>query len=76
MNALLADYPAASLTPEGLRRAGNGNPLGPDVVRVEDATANQVRAGDRMRILDGSGEVLSVAEWRSDGLLHPLLVLR
>lgn len=79
MNALLDGYPAVTLTPDGLRRAGNGNPLGPDAFSLKaEATARstEVRAGDRMRVLDGSGEVLSVAEWRPDGLLHPLLVLR
>ena len=82
MNELLADYPAVTLTDEGLRRALNGNALGPDVFRLKAETtqageqAGVLRAGDRVRIVDGSGEVLSVAEWRPDGLLHPLLVLR
>ena len=79
MNALLSDYPAVTLTAEGLRRAGNGNTLAPEVFRLaaESTGADTgLRAGDRVRVLDGSGEVLSVAEWRPDGLLHPLLVLR
>ena len=93
MNALLSDFPAVTLTEEGLRRANNGNALGPDVFRLKPETiagpenprtpepgnrrtVQDLRAGDRVRVLDGSGEVLSVAELRADGLLHPLLVMR
>jgi tRNA pseudouridine55 synthase len=79
MNALLGAYPAVTLTAEGLRRAGNGNALAPDVFRLAADSAGTVpdlRAGDRVRVLDAAGEVLSVAERRADGLLHPLLVLR
>ena len=79
MNALLGAYPAVTLTAEGLRRAGNGNALAPDVFRLAADSAGTVpdlRSGDRVRVLDAAGEVLSVAERRADGLLHPLLVLR
>ena len=72
MNRLLADLPSVSLTPEGLRRAANGNSLAP----VHLSTVREIRAGDRVRVLDASGELFSVAEQRPDGLLHPLLVLR
>ena len=75
MNGLLADFPAVTLTAEGLQRARNGNTLGP---RHLEGTQG-VRPGSdpcRCRVLDASGEVLSVAERRADGLLHPLLVLR
>ncbi len=72
LNTLLSDLPAVTLTEEGLRRAGNGNSLAPHHLAV----ASAVRSGDRVRVLDASGEVLSVAEGRPDGLLHPLLVLR
>ena len=72
LNALLSDLPAVSLTEEGLRRAGNGNALAPQHLSAP------LPAGvtDRIRVLDAAGEVLSVAERRRDGLLHPLLVLR
>jgi tRNA pseudouridine55 synthase len=71
VNALLGHLPAVALTAEGLRRATNGNPLGP-------AHLQGVRPGcDRfLRILDASGQTLAVAERRDDGLLHPLTVLR
>ena len=79
MNTLLADYPAVSLTAEGLRRVANGNTLGPSLFQPGAGSTGaplELRAGDRVRVLDASGELLSVAEQRADGLLHPLLVLR
>ena len=75
MNTLLAGYPAVTLTTEGLRRARNGNTLAP---RHLEGTQG-VRPGSdpfRCRVLDAAGETMAVAEWRADGLLHPLLVLR
>ena len=75
MNELLADLPAVTLTAEGLRRARNGNTLGPSHLEGTQG----VRPGSdpsRCRILDAAGEMLAVAEWRRDGLLHPVVVLR
>jgi len=73
LNALLPGMPAVTLTDEGRRRAGNGNTLAP----AHLATPLEGGPGPRtFRILDASGGLLSVAEWRADGLLHPLLVLR
>ena len=71
MNELLDHLPAVTLTDEGLRRAQNGNSLAP-----HHLAGHGVGSGHRMRILDPDGEVLSIAERRADGLLHPLLVLR
>jgi tRNA pseudouridine55 synthase len=71
MNGLLGAWPAVRLTEEGLRRAGHGNSLGPQHL----AGRPPERPG-RVRVLDGAGELLAVAEERPDGLLHPLLVLR
>ena len=79
LNALLSDLPAVTLTEEGLRRAMNGNTLAPEAFRLKAEAAGAssgLRPGDRVRVLDAAGEVLSVAERRADGLLHPLLVLR
>ena len=75
MNGLLAGLPAVTLTAEGLRRARNGNTLGPSHLEG----THGVRPGSdpsRCRILDAAGEMLAVAEWRRDGLLHPVVVLR
>jgi tRNA pseudouridine55 synthase len=73
LNALLGDMPAVTLTDEGTRRATNGNTLAPAHLAVPMSLDGPDR---RMRVLDASGGLLSVAERRSDGLLHPLLVLR
>lgn len=71
VNVLLAHLPAVELTEEGLRRATNGNALGP-------AHVQGVRPGSDplCRVLDAAGQTLAVAERRPDGLLHPLVVLR
>ena len=86
LNSLLADLPAVTLTPEGLRRAANGNSLGPG--HAATGFPRPAEGGDSpsfprrkaavpfFRVLGASGEVLAVAEGRADGLLHPLLVLR
>lgn len=72
-NTLLAGMAAVTPTEEGQRRAWNGNTLGPAHLQAPLARL----AGDaKVRVLSPSGEVLAVAEWRSDGLLHPLVVLR
>jgi tRNA pseudouridine55 synthase len=73
LNALLADMPAVTLTHEGTRRAGNGNTVAP----VHLAAPLDGGSGEgKVRLLEPSGRLLSVAERRADGLLHPLLVLR
>jgi len=73
LNALLADMPAVTLTDEGMRRAGNGNTLAP----AHLAAPLDWGSGEaKVRLLDPSGRLLSVADRRADGLLHPFLVLR
>jgi tRNA pseudouridine55 synthase len=72
-NTLLGAMPSVTPTDEGLRRAWNGNTLGPGHLQAPLASP----AGTaKVRVLGHSGEVLAVAERRSDGLLHPLVVLR
>jgi tRNA pseudouridine55 synthase len=73
LNALLPGMPGVSLTEEGLRRAMNGNTLAPAHLA---GTAIDVGMDRTVRVLGPAGRLLSVAERRSDGLLHPLLVLR
>jgi tRNA pseudouridine55 synthase len=73
LNTLLADMPALSLTDEGTRRAGNGNTLAPAHLT---GPLDGEPGPRKYRLLDPSGRLLSVAERRPDGLLHPLLVLR
>jgi tRNA pseudouridine55 synthase len=73
LNTLLPGMPAVTLTDEGRRRALNGNTLSP--AHLEGPPAGPL-AGSKIRVLDAFGGLLSVAEMRADGLLHPLLVLR
>jgi tRNA pseudouridine55 synthase len=73
LNALLPGMPAVALTEEGLRRALNGNTLAPAHL---DGPVPEAGTDAKVRVLDDSGRLLSVAERRADGLLHPLLVLR
>jgi tRNA pseudouridine55 synthase len=77
-NVLLSDFPAVTLTPEGLRRAANGNPLSPGhLEKTGDRLPSHATApAGLFRVLDGHGEVLAVAEGQPDGLLHPVVVLR
>jgi len=73
LNSLLPGMPAVTLTDEGRRRALNGNTLSP--AHLEGPPAGPL-PGSKIRVLDAVGGLLSVAEMRADGLLHPLLVLR
>ncbi len=73
LHVLLARMPAVTLTDEGNRRAWNGNTLAPH--HLQGLPADLADAA-KVRVLAPSGTVLAVAERRSDGLLHPLVVLR
>lgn len=75
LNALLPGMPAVTLTDEGQRRALNGNTLSPAHLRP-DGPFDGPGPGSKIRVLDPFGTLVSVAELRPDGLLHPLLVLR
>ena len=73
VNALLSDFPAVTVTAEGFRRAANGNPLGPR--HLEGTQGVRPGSDPFVRVLDASGETMALAEPRSDGLLHPVVVL-
>jgi tRNA pseudouridine55 synthase len=73
LNALIPGMPAVTVTEEGKRRAMNGNALAPAHLAGPAAPAGP---HGNVRLLDAFGTLLSVAEMRPDGLLHPLLVLR
>ena len=73
LNDLIPGMPAVTLTEEGRRRALNGNTLAPAHLAGPAAPAGP---HGNVRLLDAFGTLLSVAEMRPDGLLHPLLVLR
>jgi tRNA pseudouridine55 synthase len=73
LNTLLADMPAVTLTSEGSRRASHGNTLAPEHLQT---AAPGLTGHPRIRVLDGSGALLAIAEASAGGLLHPLVVLR
>ena len=73
IGALLPWMPAVVANDHGVRRAAHGNPL-----RIADlASATDVPSPDAgpVRILDGRGRLLAVADPRADGALHPKIVL-
>jgi tRNA pseudouridine55 synthase len=69
--SLLDQMPAVTVSPEGAGLVAHGHPLSPRQLAagVPDAEAATVR------VLDGRGELLAIAERRPDALLHPWLVL-
>jgi tRNA pseudouridine55 synthase len=79
VNELLGEMPAATLTSDGERRASHGNPLAPHHTKNGDThhfSQKTVGVPVFVRLLDGAGGLLAVAEHRADGLLHPVVVLR
>jgi len=85
LSQLLGDLPAVTLTDHGTRRAGHGNPLGPnhwDLKSPENGNRPALLSRETgaalvfVRLLDDAGSLVAVAEQRADGLLHPVVVLR
>jgi tRNA pseudouridine55 synthase len=70
MTRLLTSWPAVVVTGEGERRVGHGQ-----LLRPEDVEAGEFPPGARLRLLNGAGALLGIADRRSDGFLHPGLVL-
>jgi len=79
MNRLLPQLPGVVVNGPGVRRASHGNALGPgDVLPAEDrdgAARPAWSCGGPLRLLDGAGSLIGLAEPRDDGLLHPIVVL-
>jgi tRNA pseudouridine55 synthase len=70
IDRLLPDLPAVVLSEQGVRRATHGNALGrADVLEIP------TRISGRLRLLDGAGTLLGIAESIEGGLLHPVVVL-
>jgi tRNA pseudouridine55 synthase len=68
---LLPDLPSSRLNPEGLRRALNGNLVGP--VHLEERAAT----GVLVRLLSPDGRLVAVARPGAEpGFLHPAVVLK
>jgi tRNA pseudouridine55 synthase len=80
MDRLLPDLPAVVLSEAGVRRVSHGN-----VVTLEylaegsgaawDEASSGAGEGAKIRLLDASGTLVGIAEWRAAGLLHPTIVL-
>lgn len=73
LNRLLTDIPPVVLSDGQARRVSHGN-----AVTVPDAGLPAVADEDpspRVRLLDGAGTLLAVAECRPGSLLHPVVVL-
>ncbi len=78
LNRLLGEMPAVTVTPDGARRAAHGNPLSPHHTENGDSPRFPQITGTVpvfVRVVDGAGTLLAVAERRADGVLHPLVVL-
>lgn len=72
MNDVLADLPGLVLLEEGTRRASHGNTVAPHQIAGGLAEA---AAHARVRLLDGDGALIAVADRDPDALLHPIVVL-
>lgn len=73
MGSLLPGIPAVVVTNRGTVRATHGNPL-----RTADlAPGHHLPPPDtgRVRVLDECGRLLAIADQRTDGALHPKIVL-
>ena len=79
MNRMLPELPEVVVNDTGVRRASHGNALGPgDVVSGGGRPGAGPAAWScdgRLRLLDGAGSLIGLAEPRDDGLLHPVVVL-
>lgn len=70
MDALLPWLARAVLNERGVQRASHGNAL-----CAEDLATSDGRPDGPVRLTDGTGALLGIAETRADGLLHPVIVL-
>lgn len=71
MEGLLGSLPSVVVTERGARRAAHGNSLPP-----EDLVPPLPPPGAAcVRLVDGEGALVAVAEPEPDGLLHPVVVL-
>ena len=70
MADLLPDWPAVTLSEDDVARIGHGQALG----ATTGPGGAQRPVGGRVRLIDGFGHLVALAEERA-GLLHPVLVL-
>jgi tRNA pseudouridine55 synthase len=70
MDALLPWLARVVLNERGVQRASHGNAL-----CAEDLATSDGGPDGPVRLTDGTGALLGIAETRADGLLHPVIVL-
>ncbi len=75
MERLLTHLPAVVVSDLGAKRASHGVDLRPEDLARASSAPGGMSAGDRLRLLDGVGSLLGLAEPRGNGLLHPVVVL-
>ncbi len=76
-NDLLGHMPAVGANDDGIRRIAHGNPIGP--VHMEQGDARLFPTSGAvpfLRVVDGAGRLIAVAEPRGGGILQPIVVLR
>ena len=69
LERLLPAIPSVVLTEDGVRRALHGNLVPPS------AHESELPLTARVRLLDGAGQLVGIAELEPGGLLHPVIVL-
>ena len=74
IDRLLPGVPGVVLTERGAARARHGNVVGPEDMTAP-AVALGLPAGVKVRLLDGAGGLVGLAEPAAAGLLHPVVVL-
>jgi len=72
-NELLGHLGSVTVSEEGARRVAHGNAVSRSHILHEEGPATD--SGKTVRVLDGSGSVLAVAERRAGTVLQPLTVL-
>ena len=74
MSGLLTHLTAVVLTERGAERARHGAQLRPQDV-TQSTLPSERAVGGPVRLLDGEGSLVGLADAKPDGLLHPVVVL-
>jgi tRNA pseudouridine55 synthase len=79
LEGLLTELPAVVLVEAGAQRVAHGRAVTPEHMaggfEGPRGTGEEATAASRVRLLDASGTLLAVAEWRAGRALHPMVVL-
>lgn len=75
MADILSDVPRLTLTPAGVRRAVTGCDLGTVDFEHQTASEEADSTAHRVRLLDGTKNLVGIADRTAAGLLHPVVVL-